>query len=374
MHQQEVLRISLQTNLIRNARRHRHGRNTGGTDERVDFVLAEAIHHLGHENARRRTATEGHHPQDQNPQRLHLQKRLGRQLRTHRQAQRNGDDIDQRVARRIGQTIHNAAFAQQVAESEHAHQGRRIRQQQANQNAEDQRENDFLRLADMAQLHHDDGTLFLGGQRTHDRRLYQRNQRHVGISRHGNRPQQFRRKLGGHEDRRRAVRTADDRDGGRLTQRELHSRDSQRSQRQRTEQGGEDTELGCRPEQQRLGVGQHRTEIGHCSDTHEDQQRKHAGRQADLIEQVQDASSLTHVRHRDVRQDAAETDRNQQQRLKTLADRQIDQPQADEDHQRLPGLEVIKTGSLPQLEQLIHATPLKRCSTSCRRPKPRRQP
>ncbi|MNN41287.1 hypothetical protein D3C81_1553970 [compost metagenome] len=222
----------------------------------------------------------------------------------------------------------------------------------------------------MAQLRHDDRTLLRRGQRAHDRRLQQRHQGHVGVGRHGNRAEQLRRQLGGHEDRGRAVGTADDGDRGRFLEGELHARDAHGGECQSAEQGTEDAELRGSAEQQGLRVGQHRPEVGHRPHAHEDQQRKHAGRQADFIEQVQDAHAFGHVRHRDVGENAAETDGDQQQRLEALADRQVDQADAHRHHQRLTRLQMIEAGALPQLEKLFHAVLLSRWSAGFR-PLPR---
>ena len=87
----------------------------------------------------------------------------------------------------------------------------------------------FSVLETGAQLGHDDLALLLGGQQLHDGRLDDGHQRHVGIRRNRDRPQQLRRQLGGDEDGGRAVRAADDADGGRLL-----PASCRRSRRQRT--------------------------------------------------------------------------------------------------------------------------------------------
>ena len=62
------------------------------------------------------------------------------------------------------------------------------------------RENQLLDLGNRTELLHLDHTLFFGGQRLHDRRLDDRDKRHIAIGCHGDGAQQFRRKLTGHKD------------------------------------------------------------------------------------------------------------------------------------------------------------------------------
>ena len=125
-------------------------------------------------------------------------------------------------------------------------------------------------------------------------------------------------------------------------------------QRQRTEQGAEDTELGGRPQQQGTRVGQHRTEVRHGTHAHEDQQGEHAGRDTHVIDQLEQPARLGHAGHRQVGQYATKPDGNQQQRLEALADSQVDQRQADQDHQHLTRCNVEQTCGLPQECQLFH--------------------
>ncbi|MNT49113.1 hypothetical protein D3C72_1859420 [compost metagenome] len=69
---------------------------------------------------------------------------------------------------------------------------------------------------------------------------------------------------------------------------------------------------------------------------------------------MQEASTLGHIGHRNVGQQATETNRQQQQGLKALLDRQIDQQDAHCDHKQLTNLDVVQARALPEFEELIH--------------------
>ena len=77
-----------------------------------------------------------------------------------------------------------------------SHQGGAGQDQRDEDGAHD-REDDLFRLGDRAQLSHLDLTLFFGGERFHDGRLYDRYQGHIAVGRHSDRAQQMRGQLGG---------------------------------------------------------------------------------------------------------------------------------------------------------------------------------
>ena len=101
----------------------------------------------------------------------------------------------------------------------------------------------------------------------HDGRLDDRDQRHVGVGSHGDRSQELRlAQLGAQEDGGRAVRAADDGDGG--------SGLAVEAQGDGAEIGGENAELSCCAEQEAHGIGDQGTEVRHGPDAHEDQGRQ----------------------------------------------------------------------------------------------------
>ena len=72
MHQQEVLRVGFQADLIGYTGCHGHRGNPSRADQWVDFVLAEYVHQLGHQNARGCAGRERQHAKQQNAQGLDL--------------------------------------------------------------------------------------------------------------------------------------------------------------------------------------------------------------------------------------------------------------------------------------------------------------
>ena len=133
MHQQDVVRVRLEPDLVGHARSHRHGRDARSADQRIDRLRRQAIHEFAHEYATRRADRERHHAQQQDADGAHGEELLRAQLRAHGQAEEDRHDIDQRILRRVGQAVHDPAFAHQVAEREHAEQRRRSGQQQPDQ-------------------------------------------------------------------------------------------------------------------------------------------------------------------------------------------------------------------------------------------------
>ena len=110
-----------------------------------------------------------------------------------------------------------------------------------------------------------------------------RNERHVGICGNGDRAKEFRCELGGDEDGRRAVCTADDADGAGLCRGE--------AEQDSADIGNEDTELCGSAEQQALRVCNQRTEVCHAADADEDETRINTELNAE-IEDVEQTSSF----------------------------------------------------------------------------------
>ena len=376
MHQQEVARVLRLTNLLGDTRGHRHGGNARRADQRIDLAAGELAHQVAQQNAAGRTAAERKHAHRDDLEGLRLQEGLGLRRRADRHAQEDGDDVHQFVLRGLGEALRHAGFLEQVAQHQRTDQRRGARQHQGDQHGHDDREDDLLGLGDGAELTHDDLAILLAGQRLHNRRLDDRHQRHVGIRGDGDRAQQTRRELGGDVDGGRAVRAADDADCAGLS--------GGKAQNQRHDERQEDTQLRGSAEQQAHRVGDQRTEVGHRADAHEDERREDAQLNA-LIEVIQQAAVLLDIliahqhiavvnrdtglavvrrvgddlvdrlvhnaRQRQVRQQHAEGNRHQQQRLKLLDNGQIEQHERDEDHHRaLPVAldDVVNTGIVDQ--------------------------
>src|SRR5690554_803765 len=243
VHQQEVLRIRLKTNLVGNPRGHRHRRYTGRANQRVDRILTELVHQLGHQNTTGRTHTKRYDTQPQNTQSLSVQELVCHQLGANRQAQKNRSDVDQGILCSVTQTFHHTALTHQITKAEHTQQRCCIRQEQNHGNQNNQRENNLFTLADRTQLRHLDGTLFLRSQRLHNGRLNHRHHSHIGVCRYRNGTQQVRSQNTGHIDRSRAISATDDTDSSRFQTGEIQN--TQPVQQCGTQHRSEDTEL-CR--------------------------------------------------------------------------------------------------------------------------------
>ena len=123
-------------------------------------------------------------------------------------------------------------------------------------------------------------------------------------------------------DRGRAVRAADDADGAGLLCR--------KAKEHRAEEGDEYTKLRRRTHEEARRTRNQRTEVRHRADAEEDERWEdfvfdtHAdrGHDARLLKSVE----------RDVCEDTAECDRAEQQRLEVARKREIEQDEADNDH------------------------------------------
>src|SRR5690606_41861074 len=95
MHEQEVLRVGFQTNLIRYPRRHRYSRDTCRANEGVDGILGHSVPQPGHQNTCSRSATESYQTQNYNAQRLHVEETGCTKLGAHTEPQTNGPTAEQ---------------------------------------------------------------------------------------------------------------------------------------------------------------------------------------------------------------------------------------------------------------------------------------
>ena len=236
---------------------------------------------------------------------------------------------------RVAEPLNHAGFADQVPERQRPHQRGGVGKQQHTEHQNGNGEENLLQFGHLTQLGHFDLPVFLRRQRPHDGRLDNRHQRHIGVSRYGDRAQQIRRQLGGHVDRRRAVRTADNPDGGGILQRKIENT-GVLGESHGADQRPEDPELRRRPQQGRLGVGQQRAEIGHRPDPHEDQQREEPGFDPHTVQNPQQPVGPGNPRQRNVGQKPPEPDGQQQQRFIPFLNRQVEQQERDKHHDDPP--------------------------------------
>ena len=109
----------------------------------------------------------------------------------YRDAEEYGYDVHQLVLGGLGEAVGNAALAEQVTQHKQADKRRRGRQHEGYEYGDHDGEYYLLLLAYRPQLLHLYPALFLCRQRLHYRRLYDRNQRHVRISRDGDRTEKI---------------------------------------------------------------------------------------------------------------------------------------------------------------------------------------
>ena len=241
------------------------------------------------------------------------------------QPEKQGRDIRQRFRGGSGKLRDDARFLHQAADHQGRDQRGRLRHEQADDHGDDDREEDHRGPRHRPRrVGHPDAALLAGREQPHDRRLDDWHETHVGVRRDRDRGEQ----LGGEQrrdvDAGRPVDGADDRDGRRLVQRKADDGGEQ--------QRREDPQLtrGAQHGEDRLR--QQGTEVHHRADTDEDEQREQFGLDAELVQQVEHAARLVHRRVRQVAQQHAEADRQQQRRLVLLGDGQVDEDAADGEH------------------------------------------
>ena len=119
VHEQEVGGILLLTDLLRDASRHRNGRNAGGTDQRIDLAACHLVHDLAEEHAEGGTHAERDQTEKDDLERLKPEEVGAGGGRADSGAEENGDDIHQFILRRLGDTLDHAALLEEVAEHQH---------------------------------------------------------------------------------------------------------------------------------------------------------------------------------------------------------------------------------------------------------------
>ena len=130
--------------------------------------------------------------------------------------QEDGDDIDQRILRGIGQSCRYSGYFEKITETQTSHQRRYRRQKQGYDDGYDNREYHLFKVTYRTKVDHLDLSLFLGRAHFHDWRLDERNQGHVAVCRYGDSTQEIGSQLGCQVNGCRAVSTADDADSGSL--------------------------------------------------------------------------------------------------------------------------------------------------------------
>ena len=178
---------------------------------------------------------------------------------------------------------------------------------------------------------HLDLALFFRSEELHDGRLDDGYKRHVGIGRHRDCTEEFRREFSSQEDGGGTIRTTYDGDGARILDGEA-DRIHRSGEPESPDQGGEDSKLRGGAKQGGLGVGQERPEVGHGAHPHENEQREHPRINAEIEDHVEEPALLGHPAVGNVREDSAEPDRDEQKRFKLLGNAEVDQEKAHDHH------------------------------------------
>lgn len=175
-------------------------------------LIEEQVHELGKQHAAGGAEAERHHAHNHDLDGLEGQERGAGSGAAHADAKENGHDVDKLILHRFAQPLRHAALLKEITQHQAGDEGRGRGHQQRHENSHNNGENNLFPLADLPQRLHDDLALLFRGQQLHDGRLNHRNQRHIGVGRHGNGTQQRRGQQSGDKNGRRTVRAADDAD------------------------------------------------------------------------------------------------------------------------------------------------------------------
>ena len=247
VHQQMVLRIGLKPHLLDDARGHRERRNACRADHRVDLLLAEQVEELREHHARDGVEHERHEAKAHDDERIPVHELVGAHGERDRDAEQQRDEVRQRVLRGLGETVKAAALAQEGTEHQEADERDGHRRDEARDDGHEDWEADAQRARDvLGVVGHPDAALFFRRHELDGEGLDDRHKRHVRVCRDGDgadvaRVQHLRDENGG-----RAVRRADDADGGGVREVEAEQDGS--------DHGEEDAELRRRAEEQHLGI------------------------------------------------------------------------------------------------------------------------
>ena len=205
VHEQMIVGVVFSSHRMGHSRRHRHGGYARRTDKRIDFAFGKPAHELSEQNAADGGEAESEQSQTDDEQRVERQKVFSSCGRSYRDAEQKGDYVHESVLRRVGKSFGDAALLKQVAEHEAAEQWSDGGEQKRGDDCHHNGENDFCCLGNVFGRLHANQLFLFGGEHLHQRRLNQRNQRHVGISRDRNRSEQVGRQLIGYVNSRRSV-------------------------------------------------------------------------------------------------------------------------------------------------------------------------
>ena len=310
-----------------NAGRHRECRDTCSADHRVELVvfLEEEIDELGKEYTADCIEDEADKTKAEDEKCFPLEEAFSLHLESNGNAEEDRDNIGKRTLCGFGKVAQNTAFTEQVAEHQEADKGNGHRGNEACNSGNNDREEDLDDLRNFTLcIGHADLSFCFCGHELDDRRLNNRNKRHIGIGSYHDRAEILRMECIGNEDGCRTVCSGDDADGGCI----LNGEAKENSDAEREI----DTELCSTAEKEHFRVGKERTEVDHSADADEEDEREKLVGNAGVIERYDrfDCAAVGQVDEDDTKAHGQE-----QRGLHLFFDGKIHEDSADEDHDGL---------------------------------------
>ena len=139
LHQQVIGRVVFQTDYLGYTCCHRYSRYACRTDERVDLVARSNSHDLSKEDAACRACRKGNQTEHDDFNRFQTEEFVAGHCQACACRQEDGDDIDQRILRGIGQSCRYAGYFEKITETQTSHQRRYRRQKQGYDDGYDNR-------------------------------------------------------------------------------------------------------------------------------------------------------------------------------------------------------------------------------------------
>ena len=325
VHEKVVLLVVPLALLLHHPGGHGKGGDTRGTDEGVDLAATHDPHDFPEHQTACRVHADREKTEAEDNQRLGIEKGRARHGCTDGQPQKQGNNVGDFIFRCPGQAGDDPRLLHEVAEHDGPEEGQAFGCDQPADDGDDEGKKQLRVLGDRpCHGRHDRRPLLFRGKQLHNGRLDHGDERHVGVSRHGNRTEQVGGVLGGHIDGRRAVAGPDDPDGDRIQLGE--------SKGQGQTQGQKDSELPGSPEQEGGRVCKQGAEIRHGADTDKNQEREKLIGHPHVINDPEKTLLSHEIRQGDVDQDTPESYGNQKQRLAVFLDPEPEKDKAHDNH------------------------------------------
>ena len=186
MHKKVVAGVGLLSEALDDARGHREGGDSGCSDHRVDLLVLrqEEVENLRRDDAASGVEDEGYEPHADDGERAEVDELVAGHRGGYREAEEYRHDVGHFVLRGLRKALSDAADAEHVAEHDEAKQRDGGRRDEAADHRYRYREEEELGLGDgTRRVGHAHLALFLGCEGFDDRRLDERDERHVCVGR-----------------------------------------------------------------------------------------------------------------------------------------------------------------------------------------------